>query len=111
MGKWKDGWINGRKERRKRGRKEGIFYVLTSMLPVLNLAHGGAGAAVCTPPPPSLHGSSPTPLSFELTEPLPRRVILPSNYSACKSKRGAHSSEINQYKLKGHPVCFCNNAL
>lgn len=41
----------------------------------------------------------------------PLQVAPPTNYSACKSTSGAYSSAINQYKLKGHPVWFCNSAL
>jgi len=41
----------------------------------------------------------------------PRQVALPTNYSTCKSMSRAYSLAINQYKVKGHLVCFCNNAL
>ena len=82
---------------------------LTSTLPVLSLALNVRGG--CLHPALSLHPSPTAPMLLSLLSPHPRKVILPSNYSTCKSKRGAHSSEINQYKLKGHPVCFCNNAL
>lgn len=110
--RWLIDWcIAGRKEGKKEeGKEEGIvnvFNLHASCFKSGPLAHQGL-----LPAPHPVSAPLPqAPMLLSLLSPHPRKVILPSNYSTCKSKRGAHSSEINQYKLKGHPVCFCNNAL
>ena len=86
------------------------------MLPGTDLPWVPAAGAVGTVPPPVRSGASPSSSASwqEEAEPVwlfPLQVALPTNYSTCKSMSRAYSLAINQYKLKGHLVCFCNNAL
>lgn len=86
------------------------------MLPGTDLPRVPAAGTGATVPPPTCSGAFPSSSASRQEEGapvwlFPLQVALPTNYSTCKSMSRAYSLAINQYKLKGHLVCFCNNAL